>query len=231
MSSVQIVDGYPFAPLVHNPISIDESNDRGRRLLSELKQRRSVRRFSTDPVPRALIEHAILCAASAPSGANRQPWTFVAISDASIKKQIQEAAEEEEKINYAGRMPEAWQDALAPLGTDANKPYLTAAPWLVAVFSHRYGIQNGGDQEKNYYVQESVGIACGLFIAAIHRMGLTTLPHTPSPMGFLSRILGRPSNENPYLLFPVGYPKKGVLVPILKKKNLSEVAIFKEKEI
>ena len=127
-------------------------------------------------------------------------------------------------------MPESWKNALAPLGTDANKSYLETAPWLVAVFSHRYGVLNDGDQEKNYYVQESVGIACGLFIAAIHRMGLTTLTHTPSPMRFLSQILERPSNESPYLLFPVGYPAKKLMVPVLEKKTLSDVSIFMDKK-
>ena len=168
----------------------------------EMNRRRSVRQFSADPVPRELIELAIRSASTAPSGAHRQPWRFVAVCDPEMKKQIRIAAEEEEKKSYEGRMPKEWLKALEPIGTNCQKPFLETVPWLVIVFAESYGLEPDGVREKNYYVQESVGIACGLFIAAIHHMGLATLTHTPSPMGFLSELLERPKNERPYILFP-----------------------------
>lgn len=191
-----------------------------------LDRRRSVRDFSDDPVPREAVEYAIRAASTAPSGAHRQPWTFVLIGDADIKRQIREAAETEEKINYeGGRLPQHWRDALAPLGTDSSKPFLETAPWLVVVFEQRYGLSQAGERTHNYYVKESVGIACGLFIATLHRIGLVTLTHTPSPMAFLTKLLGRPENERPFILFPVGYPLPGARVPDLKRKPLSEVMV------
>lgn len=191
--------------------------------------RRSVRHFSPDPVPRELIELAIQTAAAAPSGAHRQPWKFVAISDPQIKREIRIAAESEERISYeGGRMPPEWLEALAPLGTDWHKPYLEIVPWIVVVFEETHGISAEGRSIKNYYVKESVGIACGLFVAALHNMGLATLAHTPSPMNFLSRILGRPENEKPYILFPIGYPAVDAQVPDLRRKALDEVAVWFE---
>ncbi len=197
---------------------------RGLAFLELMRTRRSVREFSPEPVPRDLIEAAVAAAHSAPSGANRQPWRFVAVSDPSIKRRIREAAEAEEREFYeGGRAPQAWLDALAPLGTAWEKPFLETAPWLVAVFKEVHGVGAGGEHITNYYVNESVGIACGLFIAAVHTMGLATLTHTPQPMRFLNEILGRPANERPFILFPVGYPAKGCAVPDIEKKALKEV--------
>lgn len=191
--------------------------------------RRSVRFFSDEPVPRSLIEAAIRTASTAPSGAHRQPWRFVAVRDPAIKRTIREAAEAEERESYGGRMPPAWIEALRPLGTDWHKPYLETVPWIVVVFEERHGVADDGEVIKNYYVKESVGIACGLFIAALHHMGLATLTHTPSPMGFLAEILGRPENEKPYILFPIGYPAADAVVPDLRRKSLDEVAIWDPK--
>jgi nitroreductase len=203
---------------------------RGRAFYDELNQRRSCRHFSADPVPREAIELAIAAASTAPSGAHRQPWRFVAVSDRDTRREIRIAAEEEERRSYeGGRMPEAWLRALEPLGTTWQKPFLEIVPWIVVVFEETYGVAFDGEPTKNYYVKESVGIACGLFIAAIHRMGLATLTHTPSPMGFLGRILGRPNNERPFMLFPVGHPAPDAEVPDLRRKSLNEVAIFDPK--
>lgn len=190
--------------------------------------RRSVREFSPDPVPRPLIELAIRTASTAPSGAHRQPWKFVAVSNQKIRRRIREAAEREEKRSYRERMPEDWLRALEPLGTDWRKPFLETAPWLVVVFAESYGLDPDGSKVKNYYVQESVGIACGFFISAVHRMGLATLTHTPSPMGFLCEILERPANERPFILFPVGYPAQDAAVPDLERKALEEISVWKE---
>jgi nitroreductase len=194
-----------------------------------MSQRRSVRHFSSDPVPRHLIEIAIATASTAPSGAHRQPWSFVAVSDTDTKRRIREAAEAEERISYeGGRMPLAWREALAPIGTDWHKPFLEIVPWIVVVFEHVHGVAPDGQASKNYYVKESVGIACGLFIAALHNMGLATLTHTPSPMAFLSEILQRPNHEKPYVLFPIGFPADEAVVPDLHRKTLNEVAVWKE---
>lgn len=204
-----------------------EMIERARAFLAKMNERRSVRDFSPDPVPRELIELAIQTASTAPSGAHRQPWKFVAVSDSETKRQIREAAEREERISYeGGRMPPDWLEALQPLGTTWQKPYLETAPWLVVVFEESHGQTPDGSPRKNYYVKESVGIACGLFICAIHHMGLATLTHTPSPMGFLGGILKRTENERPYVLFPVGYPAPEVQVPNLRRKSLQEVSIW-----
>jgi iodotyrosine deiodinase len=192
-----------------------------------MSQRRSVRHFSSEEVPRELIERAIETASTAPSGAHRQPWRFVVIGDAEIKRQIRVAAEEEERISYeSGRMPQEWLDALAPFGTNWEKPFLEVAPWIVLVFEEMYGTNPDGSQRKNYYVKESVGMACGLFIAALHNMGLAALTHTPSPMSFLSRILKRPPNEKPYVLIPIGYPADDAQVPLLKRKMMDDIATW-----
>ena len=192
--------------------------------------RRSVRAFSAEPVPRELIEHAIMTAASAPSGAHQQPWTFVAVGDPQVKHRIRLAAEAEERRNYAGRMPAEWRAALTPIGTDWHKPFLEVAPWLVVLFEQVHGRFPDGSIRKHYYARESVGIACGLFIAAIQRMGLATLTHTPSPMGHLSRILERPNNERPFVLMPIGYPADDCDVPDLIRKSLAEVALFIDRD-
>lgn len=216
-----------FVPYAFERIPIEESLARGRAFFEEMNRRRSCRFFSADPVPREAIELAIRTASTAPSGAHRQPWRFVAVSDAKTRRAIREAAEHEERISYeGGRMPPEWLEALAPLGTSWEKPYLETAPWLVVVFEELHGVLPDGSARKNYYVKESVGIACGLFVAALHRMGLATLTHTPSPMGFLSQILERPRNEKPYIVFPVGYPAKDAVVPDLQRKTLEEVAVW-----
>ena len=192
-----------------------------------MSARRSVRFFSSDPVPRELIELAIQTASTAPSGAHRQPWKFVAVGDPALKREIREAAEREEHESYVGgRMPAEWREALLPLGTSWEKPYLETVPWIVVVFEEIYGLGPDGSKRKNYYPKESVGLACGLFVAALHRMGLATLTHTPSPMAFLSRILGRPANEKPFILFPVGYPADDCTVPDLRRKDLEDVAVW-----
>lgn len=193
-----------------------------------MRRRRSVREFSPEPVPRALVELAIRTAATAPSGANRQPWRFVAVSDPALKREIRIAAEAEERESYEHRMSEEWLQALAPLGTDWRKPFLETAPWLVVVFAELWEAGAEGAKIRNYYVKESVGIACGLFVASLHLAGLATLTHTPSPMGFLNRLLERPENEKPFILFPVGYSAEDARVPVLRRKELEEVAIFRE---
>jgi len=190
-----------------------------------MDHRRTVREFSTRPVPLQLIEQIIRIAGTAPSGANKQPWTFCIISDPMIKMKIREAAENEEQENYNGRMPQEWLDDLAALGTDWQKPFLETAPCLIAVFRKSYDLVND-TKRKNYYVQESVGIACGFLIAAIHYVGLVCLTHTPSPMNFLQDILQRPENEKPFLLIPVGYPADEVSVPAIYRKPLEDIAVF-----
>ncbi|MBK6461440.1 MAG: nitroreductase family protein [Myxococcales bacterium] len=192
----------------------------------ELRARRSVRSFSPKPVPREAIADAIRAAGTAPSGANLQPWRFVVVGDPATKRRIREAAEAEERAFYGGRAPEEWLAALAPLGTDADKPFLEIAPYLIAIFAESHGLAADGARTKHYYVQESVGIATGFLIAALHHAGLATLTHTPSPMGFLSKLLGRPAHERPYLLLVVGYPAEGAQVPTLRKKELDEIAVF-----
>lgn len=191
-----------------------------------MKSRRSVRAFSPEPVPIELIESAIRTAASAPSGANQQPWRFVVVQDPEVKRRIREAAEAEEKLNYEHRFPEEWLEALEPFGTGWHKEFIETAPYLIAVFRIGYGL-DGERKTKHYYVQESVGIACGFLLAALHLAGLATLTHTPSPMGFLAEILERPKNERPFLLIPVGYPAPDAEVPVLDKKRLDEVMIVR----
>jgi iodotyrosine deiodinase len=192
-----------------------------------MRRRRTVRDFSDRPVPRAIVETAILTAGSAPSGANQQPWTFVAVSDPDTKRRIRLAAEEEERAFYAGRAGDAWLEALAPLGTDWEKPFLETAPWLIAVFAQRHGIAPDGAKVKHYYVPESVGIATGFLIAALHHAGLATLTHTPAPMGFLNEILGRPDHEKAAILLVVGYPAADATVPCIEKKPLDAIAVFR----
>lgn len=200
----------------------DEQLRRVHEFHTRMRTRRSVRAFSPEPVPFELIETAIRVAATAPSGANQQPWRFVAVSDAALKREIRAAAEAEEKENYENRFPEEWLAAIEPFGTDWRKEFLETAPYLIVVFRVDYGL-DGERRVKHYYVGESVGIAVGLLLAALHMAGLATLTHTPSPMGFLQRILGRPANERPFLLIPVGYPVEGCEVPDIAKKPLDEV--------
>lgn len=201
---------------------------RGEEYLRLMQSRRSVRDFSSEPVPREAIELAVAAANTAPSGAHQQPWTFVATDDAALKHRIRSAAEAEERENYeGGRLPDAWREAIAPLGTSSDKSYLDVVPWIVVVFAQKSTPMPDSSLRKNYYVNESVGIACGLFITALHTMGLSTLTHTPNPMGFLTEIFERPATERPYILFPVGYPAEDCEVPDLERKPLDEALIFR----
>lgn len=212
-----------FVPYRPPRLPMNEVERRARAFYELVDSRRSVRMFDPDPVPRAVIDDLVRAASTAPSGAHRQPWRFVVIGDPRTKRLIREAAEAEEAVNYGGRLPADWLEALAPLGTDENKPYLEVAPWLVVLFEERYGINPDGSHRKNFYVKESVGIAAGMFVAAVHAAGLATLPHTPSPMAFLAKVLDRPENERPFALFPVGYPATDCVVPDLTRKSLDEV--------
>lgn len=217
---------YPFVSAPQVDRSDDEMLAIARAFHAEMDARRSVRSISDRPVPRELIELAIATASTAPSGAHMQPWTFVAISDPDLKHRIRMAAEAEEHTNYVGeRMNDEWQRALGPLGTDEHKEFLDAAPWLVVLFEQRFGVNPDGSRRHHYYVKESVGIAAGMFITAIHRMGLVTLTHTPTPMAFLSKLLGRPDHERPFILFPVGHPMPDAVVPDLHRKPLDEVMV------
>lgn len=216
-----------FVPYRPPRVPAGEVIARGEAVFEEMNARRSVRAFSADPVPRRAIELAIRAASTAPSGAHQQPWTFVAVGDPMVKHRIRVAAEAEERRNYeGGRMSAEWRAALEPLGTDWHKDFLDVAPWIVVVFEQVHGVNPDGTVRKHYYARESVGIACGLFISAIHRMGLATLTHTPSPMGFLRDILGRPAHERPFVLLPVGYPAEDATVPDLRRKAIEEVARF-----
>lgn len=199
--------------------------ERAEELLADLRTRRSVREFSDAPVPLDVVERCIELAATAPSGAHQQPWTFALVTDPALKARIRAAAEEEERANYGGRMNDEWLDDLAPLGTDADKPFLETAPCLVILFRQAWGELPDGTRKQHYYTQESVGIAAGFLLAALHRAGLATLTHTPSPMGFLGEALGRPENEKAFLLVPVGYPAEGCQVPDLERKPLDEVLV------
>lgn len=213
-----------FAPLsTYRELPLEEMRRRSRAFADELARRRTVRDFSPRPVPREIIEECIRAAGTAPNGANRQPWHFVAVSDPKVKRQIRVAAEEEEVDFYTNRAPASWLEALAHLGTDEHKPFLETAPWLIAIFAESYKILPGGERLKNYYVTESVGIATGMLVSAIHHAGLASLTHTPSPMGFLNRILRRPQNERPFLLLVAGYPEEGAQVPVITKKPVSEI--------
>jgi iodotyrosine deiodinase len=218
---------YPFEPLQHIQLSATDQAEKVNEFYTLMNRRRSVREFSSDPVPKAIIEKILLTASTAPSGAHKQPWTFCAVNDPVIKSAIQKAAEEEEYLSYHGRMSEEWLEDLKPLQTDWHKPFLSIAPWLIVVFKQSYGNHELGKQ-KHYYVNESVGIACGLLLTAIHQAGLVSLTHTPSPMNFLQKILQRPENEKPYLLIPVGYPAPDTLVPTLTRKSIDEIAVFYE---
>lgn len=218
----------PSRPLGHVRLPEDEMRARAREIFAELDRRRTVREFSPEPVPRELIELAIRAASTAPSGAHQQPWTFVVVSDPELKRRMREAAEEEERVNYSGRMPPEWIEALAPLGTDFVKAHITDAPYVVVLFRQIWGVRPDGTRRTHYYTTESCGIAAGLFIAAVHHVGLATLTHTPSPMGFLSQLLRRPENEKAFLLLPVGYPAPDATVPDLARKPLEEVSVWFE---
>ena len=217
-----------FIDLDWEEISLQEMQHRSEQLLHLMQKRRTTRHFSTKDVPKELIERAIMCAGTAPSGAHLQPWTFVAISSQSLKQKIRDAAEEEERKTYSQRMPDAWKEVLDPLGTDAIKEHLTDAPWVIVLFRQSKRLRENGEWGPTYYSTESCGIAAGLFIHAIHNMGLVTLTHTPSPMGFLRDILERPVHEHAMLVLPVGYPSGKAMVPDIDRKELDEISVFIE---
>ena len=217
----------PFIPLTsYREYPQAEMVERARSFNAEIQRRRTVREFTDRAVPREIIEQCLLAAGSAPSGAALQPWHFVVITDPAIKHTIRVEAEKEEQTFYNGRAPQEWLDALAPLGTDAHKPFLDIAPYLIAIFEKTHSLLDDGRRVKNYYVGQSTGIACGMLITALHHAGLATLTHTPSPMSFLNKILGRPKDERPFLLLVVGYPTEDVKVPDIHRKPLDKIATF-----
>ena len=227
MSTAHKPPPFELQPLQHyRSYPPDEMVARARAFHADIARRRSVRDFDHREVPREVIEHCLLAAGTAPSGANQQPWFFSVITDLDRKQRIRAAAEAEEREFYGGRAPQEWLDALAPLGTDTDKPFLEEAPVLIAIFAQKYGVRPGGERFSHYYVPESVGIATGFLIAALHHAGLATLTHTPSPMGFLNQICGRPAQEKPVILLVVGYPKTGCQVPVHGgvKKPLAQIA-------
>jgi len=217
-----------FIELIFNELPEDEMAQRARDFYEQMDMRRTTRHFSSRAVSRELIELAIKTASTAPSGAHLQPWTFVAISNEGLQKRIRDAAEDEERRFYEDRVPEAWSEVLRPLGTDHIKTHLTDAPWVVILFRQSKRIRGNGEMGPTYYSQESCGIAAGLFIAAVHNMGLTTLTHTPSPMGFLRDILNRPNHEHAMLVMPVGYPASDAEVPEISRKELTDISDFIE---
>ncbi len=220
---------YDPIPLPHRQeLTPKESLARAEVYYEFIRQRHSVRHFTDEPVERAVIEACVRAAGTAPSGANHQPWHFACVSDAATKREIREAAEQEEREFYAGKAGDEWLGDLKKLGTDADKPFLETAPWLIAIFAERYGFDEQGERRKNYYMSESVGIATGFLINALHQAGLATLTHTPNPMKFLNRILGRPKNERPYILMVVGHPAADAMIPraATVKKELGEIASF-----
>src|ERR671918_1753289 len=214
-----------FVPLDFERLPEAEQLSRSRAFLKGMRRRRTLRPFSSEPVPFELVENAIATAATAPSGAHQQPWTFVVVSDPELKRRVRRAAEEEERRSYESRMPDEWLEALRPLGTDWREPHPEGGPYFVVVFEQAYGVAADGSKLKHYYVRESVGIAVGFLLASLHAAGLATLTHTPSPMAFLRDILDRPVNERPYVLIPVGYPADGCTVPDLERKRLSDVLV------
>jgi nitroreductase len=223
-----IIKGYKHIAYQPDHIPEDELVKKSQSLYNWLDKRRSVRDFSDTPVPKEVIENLIKSASTAPSGAHKQPWTFCAISNPLLKTRIRKEAEIEEKESYENRMSERWKKDLEPLATDMHKPFLEDAPWLIIVFKKVYEFGELEEKHNNYYVNESIGIACGMLISAIHHAGLVTLTHTPSPMNFLAKILNRPSNERAFLLLPIGYPKLPTYVPDLKRKGLDEMTVFYE---
>lgn len=222
-----MTDSTKFIPLSHyREYPVEEMKRRAAEFYADLRRRRTVREFSDRQVPPEIIENCLLAAGTAPNGANKQPWHFVVVSDPEVKQKIREAAEAEERAFYNGRAPNEWLEALAPFETNAVKPFLETAPCLIVIFAQNYGLAPDGSKIKHYYVPESVGIATGILITAIHQAGLVSLTHTPSPMGFLNEILDRPANERAYLILVVGYPAEGAMVPNITKKSLAEIATF-----
>lgn len=222
------INGHKHVIYQSKHLSEKELMQKSKLFYKHLNTRRSVRDFSNTAVPKKVIENLIKSAATAPSGAHKQPWTFCAISNPLLKAEIRKAAEIEEKKSYESRMSERWKKDLKPIGTDMHKPFLEIAPWLIIVFKKAYELREDKEKYNNYYVNESVGIACGILISAIHDAGLVTLTHTPSPMNFLAKILKRPANERAFLLLPVGYPQSPAYVPDLERKKLKDIAVFYE---
>ena len=225
-NSTKLIDGYPFTRYTRETFPSDEMISRSKEFYTWMDTRRTVRDFSNKPVPKEVIDHLLLTASTAPSGAHKQPWTFCVVSDPSLKKEIRVAAEKEEYESYTSRMSEEWLADLRPLQTDWKKEFLEIAPYLIIVFKKAYDLAPDGSKHNNYYVNESVGLACGFLLSAIHQAGLVALTHTPSPMNFLTNLLNRPSNERPFLLIPVGYPAEEVYVPKLERKKLEEFAVY-----
>lgn len=226
MENKKLINGHPFIKYSRDTYLPNEMLERTASFTDWMDKRRTCRDFSDRPIPKEVIEHIIMAASTAPSGAHKQPWTFCVVSDHGLKMQIRAAAEKEEKESYEGRMSEEWLKDLAPIGTDWQKPFLEIAPYLIIVFKRSYEVEINAHKHQNYYVTESVGLACGFLLAAIHHAGLVALTHTPSPMNFLTRIMNRPENEKPFLLIPVGYPAEECWVPDLKRKDLNEVVQF-----
>lgn len=226
MLKTKLIEGYPFVAYSKETFTAEEMLPKSHTFYEWMNTRRTVRDFKDKPVPKTVIEHIILTASTAPSGAHKQPWTFCVVSDAAIKKQIRTAAEKEEFESYNGRMPEEWLNDLRPLQTDWRKEFLETAPYLIIVFKRSYEVEEDGHKHPNYYVTESCGIACGFLLAAIHHAGLAALTHTPSPMNFLTEVLNRPSNEKPFLLIPVGYPADVCWVPELKRKTIEKISAW-----
>ena len=220
------IDGFEFIRHTPQAYSPDEQLTRSKWFYDWMNSRRTVRDFSDKPVAKEVIDHLIMAANTAPSGAHKQPWTFCVVSDPEIKRQIRIEAEKEEHESYTNRMSEEWLQDLRPLQTDWHKPFLEIAPYLIVAFKKVYDLQADGTKRNNYYVNESVGLACGFLLAAIQHAGLVALTHTPSPMNFLSKILARPENERPFLLIPVGNPAQETYVPLLKRKALNEIAVY-----
>jgi iodotyrosine deiodinase len=216
---------YNPVPLEFEHLDPDAARERSEAFLDLMLRRRSVRHFAPDPVPWELVENALRAAGSAPSGANQQPWTFVVVSDPEVKARIREGAEREERLLYEQRASREYLDAIEPIGTDWIKPHITDAPYVIVVFEQSYGVDEDGSKRKHYYVRESVGIAVGFLLAALHAAGLATLTHSPAPMGFLKELLERPDNERPFILIPVGYPAADAEVPDLPKKPLDEIVV------
>ncbi len=223
---ITTIDGYPYIKYAHVHYEPEQMISKSAQFHDWMDTRRSVREFSDKSVPREVIENIIMSASTAPSGAHKQPWTFCVVSNAEMKTKIRKAAEKEEYESYNSRMSDTWLKDLEPLGTDWNKPFLETAPYLIIMFKKAFDFGEKGEKRNNYYVNESIGIAAGMLITAIHDAGLVTLTHTPSPMNFLAKLLDRPTNERPFLLLPVGYEANEVFVPDLERKSLEEIAVF-----
>lgn len=222
------INGYPFVKYIRDTYPPEEMEARTLEFYHWYNTRRSVRDFSDKPVPKTVIENLLRAASTAPSGAHKQPWTFCVVSNSNLKKEIRMAAEAEEKESYTRRMSDEWLEDLAHLGTNWEKPFLEIAPYLIVVFKKAYNLNPDGSKDNNYYVNESVGLACGFLLTAIHQAGLVALTHTPSPMAFLTKLLQRPANERPFLLIPVAYPAENTFVPKLERKPLDKISVFYE---